>query len=259
MMNIINKFINNPLKFDFPKGGWILFVLLGLGLNACEKIQDKEYRVGKDVVFYDGSIQETMVQKLAEFLKRDGYLDDSGLRVRLFSEADSFVFQLVADTTALSDTAYHELVREYTATLCREVFGGKNTAIWVCNKDFQPFMKFPCILVPEARREMSRVEVVGNLLYFSPQIDTADALALSAFLVRDSFFTGGERMITEFDQVDKGWVFRFVVNAETLENEASRSITDSYARRLSDSLFNGAAVSVHLCRRDMGVVYASPF
>jgi hypothetical protein len=252
-------FMRKVLSVQFFPTGLYTFGCFLLMIFSCQKISDKEYRSGKDVVLYDASVQEPLVQKLAGFLKRDGYLDDSGMRVRLFSEADSFVVQLVADTTALRDSAYQELVREYTATLCREVFEGGNVGIWICNKDFQPFIKIPCFLTPEARREMSRVEVMGNLLYFSSRIDTTEALTLSAFLVRDSFFTGGEQMVTEFDRIEQGWIFRFVVDPATLENEASRNITDAYARRLSDSLFDGAAVSVQLCRRDMYPLYVSPF
>lgn len=234
-------------------------VLASIFLYSCQFTNDKEIKLGKDIVKYDsGQISETLAQKLTDFFRRDGYLDDSGMQVRLTKDADSFIVQFVADTLSLRDSLYLELVRDYTATLCREVFGGANTSIWLCNRDFQYFARIPCLLVPEARREMSRVEVIGNLLYFTSRVDTSDAMALVAYLVRDSFFTGGEGMITEFDRDDRQWKFRFAVAPGTLENPAYQDVADQYANRLSDSLFNQAAVSVELCGRDMGVIYRTP-
>jgi hypothetical protein len=237
----------------------LILSLVSIVLISCHRGNDEKILLGKDEVWYDTeSVKEPLAQKLADFLKRDGYLDDSGMRVRVFQDSDSFIVQFVADTLALRDSAYLELVRDYTATLCREVFSGANVSIGLSNKDFYEFARITCLLEPAARREMSRVEVVGNLLYFSTQVDTSDAMALVAYLVRDSFFTGGEGMITEFDRNKQSWIFRFVADSSLLENAGYQDLANQYAQRLSDSLFEEAAVSVELCNRRMGILYKTP-
>ncbi len=237
----------------------LIITLVSVVLISCHRGNDQKILLGKDEVLYDAeTVKEPLAQKLADFLKRDGYLDDSGMRVRVFQDSDSFIVQFVADTLALRDSAYLELVRDYTATLCREVFSGANVSIGLSNKDFYEFVRIPCLLDPSARRPMSRLEVMGNLLYFSSQVDTSDALALVAYLVRDSFFTGGEGMITEFDRNDRSWVFRFVADSSLLANVGYQNVANQYAQRLSDSLFEDAAVSVELCNRGMGILYRTP-
>jgi hypothetical protein len=237
----------------------VLLAWVGAAFISCQRGDDQDILLGRDLVVYDSkSVNEALARKLADFLKRDGYLDDSGMRVRLFQDADSFIVQFVADTLALRDSAYLELVKDYTATLCREVFNGSNVSIGLSNKDFYEFARIPCLLEPSARRQMSRVEVKGNLLYFSNQVDTSDAMALVAYLVRDSFFTGGEGMIAEFDRNDRSWVFRFVADSSLLENAGYQDLANQYAQRLSDSLFEKAAVSVELCNRGMGILYRTP-
>ena len=237
----------------------LFLAFVGAAFISCHRIDDQEILSGKDIVLYDSkSVNEPLAQKLADFLKRDGYLDDSGMRVRVFQDSDSFIVQFVADTLALRDSAYLELVRDYTATLCREVFNGSNISIGLSNKDFYEFARIPCLLEPSARRQMSRVEVKGNLIYFSTQVDTSDAMALVAYLVSDSFFTGGEGMITEFDRNNQSWIFRFVADSSLLENAGYQNLANQYAQRLSDSLFDEAAVSVELCNRSMGILYRTP-
>lgn len=232
----------------------VLWVLVG----SCTEIKDKEIRYGKDRVLYaEARVEEGMARGLGDFLKRDGYFDGSGMQVKLDREQDSFWVYFQVDTGAAGDSLYQEMLREYTGTLCREVFSGAGTGIILVDSLQKEMVRIPCILAPEARKKMSRVEVRGNLMYFSSMVDTMDAMTLSAFLVRDSFFTGGEGMITEFDRTDASWVFRFPIAPGSVSEKEYAGMVDEYAQRLSDSVFEGAAVSIELCNRDMRPVYRS--
>lgn len=235
-----------------------LTLVLWLLTGSCTEIKDKEIRYGKDRILYaEARVEESVARGLGDFLKRDGYFDGSGMRVKLDREQDSFWVYFQVDTGAAGDSLYQEMLREYTGTLCREVFSGAGTGIILVDSLQQEMKRIPCILAPEVRKKMSRVEVRGNLMYFSSLVDTSDALTLSAFLVRDSFFTGGEGMITEFDRTDGAWVFRFPIAPGTVAGNEYGPIADEYAQRLSDSVFQGTAVSIELCNRDMRPVYRS--
>lgn len=236
----------------------VLCLCLLVWLSACSPKTDLEVRSGEDVVYYpENNVSEETARRLMDFLKEDGYLDNTGMKVRVEKNADTFYVQLTADTSALRDSTYLALCRDYTATLCREVFSGKTTDIWLCNTDFQPFRKLNCILPPEQRRALSKLQVDGNILYFTESAGKDQVLPLAAFLTRDSFFTQNGGIIAELDKAGAQWNFRFVANSESLMNPEFQTVAAEYAHVLSDSVFDGASVSVHLCDRNLSTVYST--
>jgi hypothetical protein len=232
----------------------ILFALLFWMACSSEKLS--KYTVGEDVVWYpEDRKMDADAERLGLFLRDDGYFDNTGMEVKMLRIADTFIVMLRADTAAISDDQYLALCRDYTASLCREVFAGKTTDIWLCNEDFEVFHKVPCILPPAQRKPLNGLNVNGNLLYFSPAIEEEELKVLADFLIRDSFFTKDEGILAEFDRSPDRRIFRFVISEAAMSDPEYRDVAQAYAVRLSDSCFAGAPVAVHLCDRNLQSVF----
>jgi|GEM_PF-5013408 len=235
---------------------FVIISVLSLVFIACGGEKLSKYTVGEDTVWYPAERKlDADAERLGLFLRDDGYFDNTGMEVKMLRIADTFIVMLRADTAALSDADYLALCRDYTAALCREVFAGKTTDIWLCHEDFEMFHKVPCILPVAQRKPLNGLNVNGNLLYFSPAVEEEELKVLSDFLIRDSFFTQDEGILAEFDRTPDRRLFRFVISEAAMSDPEYRTIALAYAQRLSDSCFAGAPVSVHLCDRNLQSVY----
>jgi len=235
---------------------FLIIFCLGFLLNACKDSKTLKYTLGNDEVHYiSGEVETAVAERLGDFLREDGYFDDSGLAVQVKRNQDTFYVLMIVDTAALEDAEYLEMFRNYTADLCREVFAGKTTDIWLCNRDFEPYLKLNCILPPAQRKALNGLNVNGNLLYFSPAIEKEELQMLSDFLVRDSFFSENDGILAEFDRVGEVRLFRFAVTSDVLDNPEYKILANAYAQKLSDSCFSGAPVSVHLCDRNLSSLF----
>lgn len=79
----------------------------------------------------------------------------------------------------------------------------------------------------------------GDLLYTS-QVTEADAKKLGNFLVEDKFFDGTEKTV-KLNKSDGTYEFRMVLKERTTKKYSG------VAKKLSEQVFNGQKVVVHLC------------
>jgi hypothetical protein len=86
----------------------------------------------------------------------------------------------------------------------------------------------------------------GGDLYYTSPIDANLAEKLGNYLVKVGFFNGQSRS-AQIKKPDKAYQFRMVVKEGTEEQDVTRSEAKELARMLSENVFDGAPVEVHLC------------
>ena len=85
----------------------------------------------------------------------------------------------------------------------------------------------------------------GGDLYYSSQVTEADAKKLGNYLVEDKFFDGTQKT-AKLDKNGETYEFRMVLK----DAENVREVMKTYpavAKKLSEQVFHGKKVAIHLC------------
>ena len=94
----------------------------------------------------------------------------------------------------------------------------------------------------------TKLDYNGTEVYFTDQVEKADAEKLGDYLVKSKFADGGEKSIQlTKDEKTKNFVFRMVTTKEASESEMYKTVFKLFAKTISDSVFNKQPVDFHVC------------
>jgi hypothetical protein len=86
----------------------------------------------------------------------------------------------------------------------------------------------------------------GGELYYTTQVTEADAKKLGDYLVKEKFFDGNKKTV-QLNKNGETYEFRMVVIKDGEKGPDTVATFTSVAKELSENVFSGAKVVVHLC------------
>lgn len=86
----------------------------------------------------------------------------------------------------------------------------------------------------------------GGDLFYTSQVTEADARKLGDYLVKETFFDG-KRKTVQLNKSGETYEFRLVVVKDTEKDPGTVKTFSVVSKELSENVFNGAKVAVHLC------------
>lgn len=86
----------------------------------------------------------------------------------------------------------------------------------------------------------------GGELYYTSHVTAADATKLGEYLTKEKFFDGTRKTV-QLNKNDGTYEFRMVVLSGVEKEPDTVKKFSAVSRELSENVFNGAKVAVHLC------------
>lgn len=86
----------------------------------------------------------------------------------------------------------------------------------------------------------------GGELYYTSQVTEADAKKLGEYLVKEKFFDGTKKTV-QLNKNEGTYEFRMVVIKDGEKAPNTVETFTSVSKELSENVFNGGKVVVHLC------------
>jgi major membrane immunogen (membrane-anchored lipoprotein) len=114
---------------------------------------------------------------------------------------------------------------------------------------------FPVLLLSacggsEKEKEMKELVFDGTYIKYDESVSDAEVKALGQFLI-DSFYTDGSEMGTMLTKKGDAYIFKMEMLAEEVfEDEEFHEVVKEYAQQISDEVFDGDEVVIHLCNTE---------
>jgi hypothetical protein len=97
----------------------------------------------------------------------------------------------------------------------------------------------------------------GGELYYTSQATEADAKKLGEYLVKEKFFDGTRKTV-QLNKNDGTYEFRMVVKKDGEKAPNTVETFTAVSKELSENVFNGGKVVVHLCDDDLKTLRVVP-
>ena len=97
------------------------------------------------------------------------------------------------------------------------------------------------------------LEFNGGELYYTPSVSEREAYRLGEYLV-DSEFFNGELKTVQLDKTGNTYNFRMVTKKGIEKDEEIIGIIKIFANDLSENVFNGFNVDIHLCDENLSTI-----
>ena len=92
----------------------------------------------------------------------------------------------------------------------------------------------------------TKLEYNGGELYYTDNVTESDAKKLGDYLVKSGFFNG-RKITVQLDKAGATYQFRMVVMPEKQNDEPTAVLMKAFAGEISEEVFGGAPVELHIC------------
>ena len=126
-------------------------------------------------------------------------------------------------------------------------------------KLFLILIVFAVISINQSCSERANMLKFNNSnLYYSEQVNKADAQKLGNYLQSEGFFGDEERSV-KLDKNDKTWEFRLKVKKGTENDDQYLYLFGFFSAQLSKAVFNNDPVDIYLCNDKFETIRMIPF
>jgi hypothetical protein len=91
-----------------------------------------------------------------------------------------------------------------------------------------------------------RLEFNGGELFYTSKITSEEAKRLGQYLVSEGFYDGNEKTV-QIDKTGTTYEFKMPIKKGLEHDQQFRQILKIFAKELSNNVFRGSQVDVHLC------------
>jgi len=109
------------------------------------------------------------------------------------------------------------------------------------------------VMLAGCNRYGEKLEFKQGQLFYTKNVNKKDAQKLSEFLVKSGFYDGTAKTV-QLDKNADTFYFRMVVKEEKQQEKETVDLLQLFAFYLSDEVFNGAPVNVHICNDKLKTV-----
>ena len=98
------------------------------------------------------------------------------------------------------------------------------------------------------------LEFNDNELYYTPSVSEREAYRLGEYLVDGGFFNSNSSLRVQLDKTGNTYNFRMVIKKGIEKDEEKIEIMKILAMELSENVFNGFNVDIHLCDENLSTI-----
>ena len=208
-------------------------------LRTITPIDGTRIEVNGGEIYYASMVERATADKLGKHFAETGFFDGNQKTVHLVKDEQSWWVRIVV-RSGIDDNA--QAVREFGVMgleLSGHVFDGGKVVIHLCDDKLVTRREVVC---PDGKRQVHS----GGELYFAAGVEPAVANELGNYLVKDGFFDGAPKTV-RLTKASSGWQVQIVVQPGVEKDPSFVKLTQEVAKALSDQVFDGEKVEVHLC------------
>lgn len=103
----------------------------------------------------------------------------------------------------------------------------------------------------------TRLTFNNGEIYYDSTVSTTDVTRLGSYLVKEGYFDGEEKTVS-LSKSGHTFIFKMVVKKGTDTDQVAIDAFRSFGDELSEDVFNGANVDVHLCDESLQTLRVLP-
>ena len=113
-------------------------------------------------------------------------------------------------------------------------------------------------LIQSCSKNTDKLKFNNSELYFTKEVQKADAQKLGEYLLKEGFFNEEQRTV-KLDKKENIWNFKMVVKKGADEDDQYIYLFGLFSEQLSKSVFNNAPVDIYLCNEKFETLRIIPF
>lgn len=241
---------------------FVAFICL-LAITSCNEYGTKvTFTDHKGEVYYKGDgVTEADAKAVGKFLEDQQFFlkDDKKRSVQISKDSGRIKARFVVDEKALASIPNaDESFAQIGASMSKEVFNNTPVDIIFTDEFFKDLKTIPykatalqAANVSEEVKQMQKKEYNKNTLYYTKDITNEEADTISAYLVKNGFFTtNGNNDLLVSKTGDNGVHIRFLIKA-SFANEEGLQKADNFGKDLKKDLFPSVPLQFEVLDENM--------
>jgi hypothetical protein len=103
----------------------------------------------------------------------------------------------------------------------------------------------------------TKLDFNGDELYYTKNVNEAEAKKLGDYLVKEQFFTG-KKVTAQLDKAGGTYQVRLVILPEKQNDAQTLALLKTFAGEISANVFNNAATEIHVCDNSLKTLKVIP-
>jgi uncharacterized protein (DUF2267 family) len=230
---------------------FIVTMLFSLILSACSgddygtKISFGE----NNELYYTTTVKEEEANKLIDYLVEQKFSaeDGNGITVQLNKTGSTYEFHMVVKEGLDQEEYVIDLMKEVGRELSQYVFDGEAVEVHLCD---DTLTTLKVVLADNIGEDFGTELKFGenNQLYYTTNVKEEEAKALGDYLVKQEFFVeDGNNRSAQLNKNGSTYEFRIVVKTGLDQDQDTIDTMKVVAADLSENVFGGETVDIHLC------------
>jgi hypothetical protein len=219
-------------------------------LQACNNF-GKEKTFNGVELFHTPAVTDAQADSLGTFLVNSKFADGTAKTVQITKSGNTYQFRFVVKEGMENDPKIIKAFKIFAASISSGVFNGAPVEIDVCDKYLKTIKVFPYEDFGKAR------DYKGVQLYHTKTVTDSEADSLGSYLVSSGFADGNAKTV-QLNKSGSTFQFRFVVKEGLDKDTAFMQNVKTFTGQLSNKVFNGAPVEIHLCDDYMNTMVVVP-
>ncbi len=213
-------------------------VLLGI-LTACSGY-GRKYEVNQGEVFYKSPVTKAQAKSLGDYFVAEGYFDGTPSSVQLLKRGDGYRLRFVVQEGVEENLDYLYLFRHLAGLVSSNVLNAARVDVDLCDRTFKTVHEI------EGINYGTKLALEGNSIYFTDPVSEEDARRFGDYLLEIGFFSGDGYMVL-LKKDESGFQFHYPLKQALEDTAGYFEAVKIVAGSLSQEIFAGQRVSVHLC------------
>lgn len=208
-------------------------------LRTVQPLDGKRLEFNGGELYYASMVDKADADKLGKHLATTGFYDGKKKTLHLKKDDKTWIVRIVVKQGLHEQ---EQAVREFRVMgleLSGHVFDGAPVTVHLCDEKLVTLKEVECL-------DGKRLVFKGGELYYAQPVDEAQARKLGNYLVEDGFFDGTPKTV-RLVKKDSVWQFQMVIKAGMEQNAEFLALAKQVVGQLSEKVFGGATVELHLC------------
>jgi hypothetical protein len=236
-----------------------LFLSFSVLVFSCSDYGKKINIEGtKTEVYYKGGATESDARKVADFLKKDGFLgSDKEASIQVVRNSDKYTVRFVYGKDYYDKNAWlNDFFDKYAVRMSADLFDNKKTDIALADKYFKDYKVFP---YDEAVANVAKATPVqegvnkseydhasqGGVDFYWKGISAEEGKTITDYIVQNGSFAGGTAEIY-ITKDDGHYTLRFPVSSQYQNDTTIYAEIEKVSQEIKDNVFTNAPYSFQI-------------
>ncbi|PLX07349.1 MAG: hypothetical protein C0596_10395 [Marinilabiliales bacterium] len=201
-------------------------------------------------LYYTDEVSEDDAEAVGEYLQELELTEGGERTAQITKDGDTYQFRMVIKEGHEDDPEVELLANIIAMGLSEEVFDGDEVEVHLCDDQLETIEVIEMEDYDDEDYDFDdeyEMKVFdGTEIEYDYTITKSEVNDLGNFLIETGFTDGTTKSIV-FVYDDDAYIFKMVVDEDTWDDPEFEEIAKTYAKQMSDEVFYGMDVEIHLC------------